>query len=93
MASCCAVLCRHHAGDGRRTPTLWLLGERDESVPTFASTRVLDAIRTAGNDNHTVFVYSGADHGLRDVDTEKPAPIFDDMMRWLRERGVLATSR
>ena len=76
-----------------RIPTLWLLGERDESVPTFASTRVLDAIRRAGNDNHTAFVYAGADHGLRDRTTEKPAPVFDDMMRWLGDRGVLPAPR
>lgn len=73
-----------------RIPTLWLLGGRDQSVPTFASTRVLDAIQTAGNNSHTVVVYPTVDHGLRDVDTGTPAPIWDDMMRWLRERGVLA---
>ena len=76
-----------------RILTLWLLGGRDESVPTFASARVLDEIRATGNDSHTVFVYASANHGLRDVDTGTPAPIWDDMMRWLRDRGVLAASR
>jgi dipeptidyl aminopeptidase/acylaminoacyl peptidase len=76
-----------------RIPTLWLLGRRDESVPTFASVQVLDGIRATGNDSHTVVVYAAAGHALRDVDTGRPAPIWDDMMRWLRERGVLAASR
>jgi dipeptidyl aminopeptidase/acylaminoacyl peptidase len=75
-----------------RIPTLWLLGGRDASVPTFASLRALDAIRAAGNVSHTVVVYPAVDHGLRDVDTGRPAPIWDDMMDWLKERGVLAGS-
>ena len=76
-----------------RVPTLWLLGGRDLSVPTFASARVLDSIRASGNDSHTVIVYAGADHGLRDAETGRPVPLFDDVMRWLGERGVLAGSR
>lgn len=76
-----------------RVPTLWLLGGRDLSVPTFASARLLDSIRTNGNDSHTVIVYPAADHGLRDTDTGKPVPLFDDMMRWLGQRGVLAARR
>lgn len=31
-----------------RVPTLWLLGDRDESVPTFASVRVLESIHAGG---------------------------------------------
>ena len=73
-----------------RVPTLWLLGERDESVPTFASVQVLDSIRAAGNTTHTVHRYPSANHGLRDVATGKALPIFDDMMSWLKERGILA---
>ena len=76
-----------------RVPTLWLLGGRDLSVPTFASARVLDSIRASGNVSHTVIVYPAADHGLRDVETGKPVPLFDDMMRWLGARGVLAAPR
>lgn len=75
-----------------RVPTLWLLGARDLSVPTFASAQVLESIRTNGNDTHTVIVYATADHGLRDSETGRPVPLFDDMMRWLAERGVLAAS-
>lgn len=72
-----------------RVPTLWLLGARDLSVPTFASVHVLDSIRTSGNNSHTVIMYATADHALRDTETGQPVPLFDDMMRWLRERGVL----
>ena len=72
-----------------RVPTLWLLGERDESVPTFASVRALDAIRAAGNPSHTVIVYPDANHGLRLVTTGEAAPVWADTFSWLRDQGVL----
>jgi pimeloyl-ACP methyl ester carboxylesterase len=71
-----------------RVPTLWLLGARDMSVPTFASVRALEAIRQAGNDSHTVIQYATADHSLRDVDSGRPVPLWDDVMRWLTSRGL-----
>lgn len=74
----------------QRIPTLWLLGGRDESVPTFASLPVLESIRASGNDAHTTIVYPNADHGLRDRDSGRPAPIWDDLLPWL-ERSVAGT--
>lgn len=71
-----------------RVPTLWLLGDRDASVPTFASVLALEAIRTTGNDLHTVIRFPNADHALVDSSGD-PAPIWDRMMAFLRERGVL----
>ena len=76
-----------------RVPTLWLLGDRDASVPTFASVRVLDSLRAKGNDAHTVVRYPNADHGLRDLATGDPVPLWNDMMAWLRERRILAPTR
>ena len=70
-----------------RVPTLWLLGDLDQSVPTFATVRVLDAIRAAGNSAHTVIVYPETDHALRNVRTGKPAPVWHDVVGWLEPRG------
>ena len=72
-----------------RVPTLWLLGERDESVPTFATVRVLDAIRADGNLSHTVIVYQDADHGLRNVTTGEPVSLWSDAFSWLEANGLL----
>ena len=72
-----------------RVPTLWLLGDLDQSVPTFASVRVLESIRDAGNNSHTVVVYPEADHGLRNVRTRRSAPIWHDMRAWLEGEGIL----
>lgn len=71
-------------------PTLWLLGERDQSVPTFASRRVLDSLATAGSRVHTVVGFPNADHFLRDADGGQQPPVWNEMLRWLRTTGVVA---
>jgi len=73
-----------------RVPTVWLLGDHDESVPTFASVRVLDSIRAAGNDRHTIVRYPNANHALRDVATGESMPIWDEVIRWLTALGIPA---
>jgi pimeloyl-ACP methyl ester carboxylesterase len=78
---------------GLNVPTLWLLGERDESVPTFASVRALDALRAAGNASITVIVYPDTNHGLRHVATGEPAPLWTDMRAWMKTLGVLDRGR
>lgn len=72
-------------------PTLWLLGDRDLSVPTFASRRVLDSLARTGVSVHTVVSFPNADHFLRDADGGPQPPVFDEMMAWLRTQGVVRT--
>jgi len=72
-----------------RVPTLWLLGDLDQSVPTFATVQVLDSIRAAGNDSYSVIVYPAADHSLRHVRTRETAPLWRDIVSWLKGQGVL----
>jgi len=71
-----------------RVPTLWLLGDADESVPAFATVRVLDSIRAAGNSSHTVVVYPEVDHALRHVRTRASAPLWRDIRAWLESEGI-----
>jgi dienelactone hydrolase len=71
------------------TPTVWLFGDLDQSGPTFASVLVLDDIRAGGNDRHRIIRYPNANHALRDVDTGESAPIWDDMMHWLSDIGIV----
>jgi dienelactone hydrolase len=78
---------------GMKVPTLWLLGARDESVPTFATVRAIEGLRKAGNDSHTVIVYPDANHGLRNVTSGRPAPLWTDTLAWLRRIGVIETAR
>jgi dienelactone hydrolase len=70
-------------------PTLWLLGERDQSVPTFASRRVLDSLAQVGRGVHTVVSFTNADHFLRDADGGPQPPVWTEMLTWLRTIGVV----
>lgn len=72
-------------------PTLWLLGDRDLSVPTFASRRVLDSLSRAGVSVHSVVSFPNADHFLRDADAGPQPPVWDEMLSWLRAQGVVRT--
>lgn len=71
---------------GSAVPTLWLLGDRDESVPTFATARRLDSLRATGVTAHTVVRFAQANHGLLDLDTRETVPFWDTLWRWLDER-------
>jgi pimeloyl-ACP methyl ester carboxylesterase len=70
-------------------PTLWLLGDRDQSVPTLASARVLASLSSNGTGRHVVIRYPEAGHDLRDVHSGDPVPIWDDMRSWLRDLGMI----
>lgn len=96
-------LVQHFAGDpgfdpaptlmASQVPTLWLLGDQDKSVPTSASVRVLDSLRTAGNDRHTIVRYPNADHALRDVVSGRAIPIWDHVMPWIQRLGLRARAQ
>lgn len=70
-------------------PTLWMLGERDQSVPTFASRRVLDSLARTGVSTHTVVSFRNANHFLRDADGGPQPPVWNEMMSWLQSLSVV----
>ena len=70
-----------------RTPTLWLLGERDESIPIRQTQQTLQRAVAAGA-TITVKTYEDADHGLR-TRGGSMAPYWDDTLAWLRARRFL----
>lgn len=74
-------------------PTLWLLGDRDESVPTFASVKVLKALPADAAIFHTVVRFPDADHSLHDVSTGKPAAVWHHVFPWLESIGVTRLQR
>jgi pimeloyl-ACP methyl ester carboxylesterase len=69
-----------------RVPTLWLLGERDGSVPTFATLQILEALRGAGHAEHALVTFPNAGHDLRDADTGEPCPVWDHVVQWWHAR-------
>jgi pimeloyl-ACP methyl ester carboxylesterase len=70
-----------------RTPTLWLLGEHDESIPIRQTQQTLRRAVAAGA-TITVKTYEDADHGLR-TRGGSMAPYWDDTLAWLRARRFL----
>lgn len=72
-----------------RVPTLWLLGDRDQSVPTSATVRVLASLTSDAGGRHVVIRYPEAGHDLRDVHSGDPVPVWDDMRSWLRGIGMI----
>ncbi|HET6372579.1 MAG TPA: alpha/beta hydrolase [Candidatus Polarisedimenticolia bacterium] len=73
---------------GLKIPTLWLLGDRDESVPVFATARVLQSLPPDAATWHTVIRFPDADHSLRDVGTGKAAPVWSTVASWMAKIGV-----
>ena len=65
-----------------RVPTLWLLGDRDGSVPTFVSVANLKALVAEGHAEHSIERFPNAGHDLRDSDTDEPVAVWDRMMDW-----------
>lgn len=66
--------------------TLWLLGDRDVSVPTFVSVDLLEKHIRKGHPEHRVIRFSNAGHDLRDVDTGQPVDIWPTILDWYHHR-------
>ena len=71
-----------------RVPTLWLLGDQDQSVPVFETANVLKTLPRDAAAYHTVIRFPEAGHDLRNVNTGESAPIWEEMLSWLRKTGV-----
>ena len=69
------------------TPTLWLLGDRDESIPIRPTQQNLQRA-IAGGAPITVKTYADADHGLR-TSAGTMVPYWGDALAWLRARRIL----
>jgi dipeptidyl aminopeptidase/acylaminoacyl peptidase len=72
-----------------RTPTLWILGERDRSLPVARSIANLERIRDGEGRPITLRVIPGADHSLRNPVTGERPDIWGIVGAWLRERRIL----
>lgn len=69
-----------------KTPTLWLVGEDDESIPVRHTLRNLRAAIGAGA-AITLRTYPGANHAL--AAAGGPVPYWTDVIDWLRKERIL----
>lgn len=72
-----------------QTPTLWVLGERDRSLPVARSIENLERIKADDRRPITIQVIPGADHGLRNPSTGERPDIWSLVAAWLRQHGIL----
>jgi pimeloyl-ACP methyl ester carboxylesterase len=68
-------------------PSLWILGERDRSLPVAETIANLERIKQTNKRSITVHVVKGANHGLRKATGEEPNfwPVVEE---WLRHHGI-----
>lgn len=70
--------------EGIDVPALWILGAGDRSIPVPETVAVLRRLREAGKP-FTVELLPDVGHGMRDLVTRQPAPVFPVIFRWLVE--------
>lgn len=80
--------------EGVRVPLLVIFGQRDIFVPVEKSVSIFEAAaRKAGNDDVTIRVFEGADHGIGVSGTSgrRPAPGYHELMvEWVLEQSRAA---
>ncbi|MBM3293511.1 MAG: hypothetical protein FJY82_03195 [Candidatus Aminicenantes bacterium] len=77
---------------GLRTPTLWILGERDRTVPLIETLRVLESLPAAESGLLTLVRLPDADHQLALPDGSR-VDYWGTVESWLRDLGILSRGR
>lgn len=65
------------------TPSLWIIGERDRSIPVALTLHNLEQLKTVAGRPITVHVMSAADHGMRDTTTGAFRDYWPGLERWM----------
>jgi dipeptidyl aminopeptidase/acylaminoacyl peptidase len=71
-----------------KTPTLWLMGDRDINLPLKETVEALQKLPQTSNGVLTLIRYPEGDHGLFRPDHTRE-PYFEDIRAWLQKRGIL----
>jgi dipeptidyl aminopeptidase/acylaminoacyl peptidase len=72
-----------------RVPTMWIVGEKDRSIPTPHTIQNIHRLRDANRLPITLKVLPGADHSLRDVQTHEFIEFWPDVWAWLKSQRVI----
>ncbi|HEX73792.1 MAG TPA: prolyl oligopeptidase family serine peptidase [Dehalococcoidia bacterium] len=67
-------------------PCLWVLGEKDSSIPVPLTVEILDSLVTDHGKDFGYVIYPNANHGLVDEDTGAYYPFLLDTFNWLNEK-------
>lgn len=68
------------------SPTLWIYGEKDRSIPAMLSVKTLqDIANTYSKNNFSTKIYPNGDHKLKDIFTNQSIDYFGDVLSWLEK--------
>ena len=71
-----------------RAPSLWIIGERDRSIPVARTLTNLERAKRETNRPIEIRTMAGADHAMRHVETGAPADIWQVIAGWLNALGI-----
>jgi pimeloyl-ACP methyl ester carboxylesterase len=71
-----------------RTPTLWIMGDRDQGLPLRETLEALDALPAKRSGLLTLVRFPDADHGMYRGDGSR-VDYWETVEDWLGRRGVL----
>jgi dienelactone hydrolase len=69
-------------------PSLWIIGERDRSIPVARTIANLERVKREVRRPIEIRTMAGADHGMRHVDTGAPADIWQVIAGWLQTHNI-----
>ena len=72
---------------GMRAPSLWVIGERDRSLPVPETIANLERIKRASRHAITIHVVPGVNHGLRKPTGQQP-DFWSVIREWFAEQGI-----
>ena len=68
------------------TPSLWLLGGQDRSIPVPLTIEILSSLITDHGKDFSYILYPNMNHGWRDEDTGQMYPVLYDALNWVNEK-------
>jgi dipeptidyl aminopeptidase/acylaminoacyl peptidase len=71
------------------TPSFWILGEKDRSIPLVRTVSALDELARTRGRPISVHLIPGVNHGLMDPATGRQSDIWRPMEEWLRTTRIL----
>jgi dipeptidyl aminopeptidase/acylaminoacyl peptidase len=75
-----------------RVPSLWIIGERDRSIPVRRTLEILTRVKEEQGRPVTTHVIPGVNHGLRDPVTGAQPDIWVAVADWLASHGIVTPS-
>lgn len=70
-----------------KTPSLWIFGDRDVSIPVKRSIAILDSLRSKSNVPLEMKIFEGADHSLYNASTQRHEDIVTVIVEWVKSKN------